>query len=144
MKTISFLVAIIALAAITALATEQGDGPTPHIKATPAYEMLIVKRAAVTAEVVEQQKKFTSQHPDVVSSAYELSLLNKEIGKMLAAESSQLSKLSRVYGQLLLRKIELQVEERDLRNRLTLSHPDLKRKRVELNAIQHKINHLMR
>jgi hypothetical protein len=54
----------------------------PDIKATPAYEMLIVKRAAVWGELIEQKETLTSQHPDVERTHYELSLLNIEIEKM--------------------------------------------------------------
>ncbi len=145
MKSISILTVLTVMLGITALASgQQSVGTLPDVKATPAYEMLIVRRAAIRAELVEQKETLTSHHPDVERTGYELSLLNIEIEKMLASERSQISKLSRVYGQLILRKIDLQVGEHELRNQLTLTHPDLKKKRIELDAIQQEIDDLLR
>ena len=145
MKSISILMVLMFMLGITALASAQQSVVTlPDVKATPAYEMLIVRRAAIRAELVEQKETLTGQHPAVERTGYELNLLNIEIEKMLASERSQISKLSRAYGQLILRKIDLQVGEHDLRNQLTLTHPDLKKKRIELDAIQQEIDDLLR
>ena len=145
MKSISILMVLTVVLAVTALASRQQPVVTlADVKATPAYEMLIVRRAAIRAELVEQKETLTSQHPDVERTGYELSLLNMEIEKMLGSERSQISKLSRVYGQLILRKIDLQVQEHELRNQLTRAHPDLKKKRIELDAIQQEIDDLLR
>jgi hypothetical protein len=145
MKSISILMVLTVVLAVTALASGRQSVVTlPDVKATPAYEMLIVRRAAIRAELVEQKETLTSHHPDVERTRYEFSLLDIEIEKMLASERSQISKLSRVYGHLILRKIDLQVGEHDLRNQLTLTHPDLKKNRLELDAIQQEIDDLLR
>ena len=145
MKSISILMVLTVVLAVTALASGQQSVVTLRdVKATPTYEMLIVRRAAIRAGLVEQKETLTSQHPDIERTRYEFSLLNIEIEKMLASEGSQISKLTRVYGQLILRKIDLQVEEHELRNQLTLTHPDLKKKRIELDAIQQEIADLSR
>ena len=145
MKSISILMVLTVMLAVTAPASGQQSVVTlPDVKAAPAYEMLIVKRAAITSELAEQRETLTTQHPDVERTGYELSLVNMEIEKMLASERSQISKLSRIYGQLILRKIDLQVGEHKLRNQLTLTHPDLKKKRIELDAIQQEIDDLLR
>ena len=145
MKSISILMVLTVVLAVTALASGQQSVVTLRdVKATPAYEMLIVRRAAIRAGLVEQKETLTSQHPDAERAGYELSLLNMEIEKMLGSERSQISKLTRVYGHLILRKIDLQVEEHELRNQLTLTHPDLKKKRIELDAIQQEIDDLLR
>lgn len=145
MKSISILMVLTVVLAVTALASGQQSVVTlAAVKATPAYEMLIVRRAAIRAELVEQKETLTSQHPDVERTGYELSLLDMEIEKMLGSERSQISKLTRVYGQLILRKIDLQMEEHELRNQLTPTHPDLKKKRIELDAIQQEIDDLSR
>ena len=145
MKSISILMVLTVVLAVTALASGQQPVVTlADVKATPAYEMLIVRRAAIRAELVEQKETLTSQHPDVERTGYELSILNIEMEKMLGSERSQISKLTRVYGQLILRKIDLQVEEHELRNQLTLTHPDLRKKQIELDAIQQEIDDLLR
>jgi len=144
MKLVSVLIVSTVAFAITALASgQQSIVPLSDVKTTPAYEMLIARRAAVKAELVGRKERFTSQHPDVKRTDFELSVINIEIEKILASEQSQISKLSRVYGQLILRKIDLQVEEHVLRNQVTTSHPDLKKKRMELEAIQQEIDLLL-
>jgi hypothetical protein len=144
MKTVVMLMVLTVIVAITAVdSRSQSVDTVRDVKATPAYEMLIVKRAALRTEVVVQRQILASQHPDVQGTNYELSLVNIEIERMLVSQSSQISKLSRVYGDLLLRKIDLQVEEHQLRSQVTSTHPDLQKKRIEIAAIQQEIEDLL-
>jgi len=145
MKPVVGLIALSVIMAMTAVDSRSQSVDTVRgVKATPAYEMLIVKRAALRTELIEQREILTSQHPDVQHTNYELSILNNEIERMLVNQSSQISKLSSVYGDLILRKINLQAGEHQLRSQVTSTHPDLRKKRIEVAAIQQEIEDLLR
>lgn len=82
--------------------------------------------------------------PTLQRTNYELGLLNNEIDRLLVIPSSQISKLSSVYGDLLLRKIDLQAGEHQLRSQVTSTHPDLRRKRIEIMSILQELEDLLR
>ena len=145
MKTISTLIVLTFMLAICAVATSaQSTIDSTAIKATPAFEVLILKRATVRAELNQQRQRTTMEHPDAVRLAYHLDRLNMAIEKLLLNEEAPISKLSSVCGRLLLRKIDLEVEENMLRQQVTSTHPDLRKKRIELDALQREIDFLLR
>lgn len=145
MKCISSLMVLTVILAIAALdSNAQSLSRVQDVKATPAFGVFILKRAALNAELVAQQAMFTSQHQDVQRTRYEIGLLNNEIERILVNSGSQISNLSTVYGDVVLRKIELQVEEHQLRCQVTATHPDLRKKRIEIAALQQEIDDLLR
>ena len=79
-------------------------------KATSAYGVLVLRKVAVEAELVDLSGVFASQHPDVESKRFELNAIMLEMEKMQAIEKSRVSKLSDTYGNLILHKVALEVE----------------------------------
>jgi hypothetical protein len=145
MKTLSTLIVLTFTLTIPAFsANAQSRIDNNAVKATPAFEVLILKRATVRAELTQQRQITTIEHPDVVRLAFHLDRLNVEIERLLLTEASQISKLSSVYGHLLLRKIDLEVEANTLRQQVTSTHPDLRKKRIEIDALQREIDLLLR
>jgi hypothetical protein len=144
MRCSLLLMAALTLAVTAGPTKAQSTATAEAIKATPAYETLILHRAAVKAELVSTKERFTSQHRDVVQLTYKLNSLNIEIDRMLLIDRSQITKLSAVYGHLLLKKIDLRVAEYTLRRQFTSSHPDLRKKRIELEAIRNEIEELLK
>jgi hypothetical protein len=145
MKTLSTLIVLtFTLTIITVSTQAQSRINSNAVKATPAFEVLILKRAEVGAELTQQRQVATMEHPDVVRLAYHLDRLNIEIERLLLTEAPEISKLSSVYGHLLLRRIDLEVDANTLRHQVTSTHPDLRKKRIEIDALQREIDLLMR
>lgn len=145
MNPISTRIVLTFILTITAVSTNaQSTIDSTAVKATPAFEVLILKRATVRAQFNQQRQITTIDHPAVVRLAYHLDRLNVEIEKLLLNDALTISKLSSVYGHLLLRKIDLEVEENTLRQQVTSTHPDLRKKRIELDALQLEIDLLLR
>ena len=113
-------------------------------RSTPAYEVLVLRRVAVTAELGDRRERLTSEHPDVRRVADELRLLNVEIERIATIESSQLSKLTAVYGRLILKRVALQVEANELRHQYIAGYPLLRQKQRELSALEFEIESLLR
>jgi hypothetical protein len=103
-----------------------------------------MKRVEVRAELAQLREKVTSQHPAREAKQYELMLLNNEIEKMASIEKAQLPKLSHLYGQLTLRKIELQVSEHALQSQVTSGSPDLRNVRAQLESLRQELDLLDR
>ena len=135
---------VVASYAVVGYALQSAEGLSSDPKTTPAYGVLVLRKVAVEAELSDLSAAFLSQHPDVQSKRFELSAVSREMERMLAIEKSSMSKLSSTYGNLILRKVALEVELEDMLGSLTSQNPDIKRKKVELAALEREIEKILR
>lgn len=112
------------------------DDPAPP---PPAYKVLADRKMVVEAELEEVSKIFASRHPDVESKNFELSAISDEMELVSAAEEPVSSKLTKAYGKLILRRVKLKVELRELARAFAPTHPDVKAKKAELDSLEHEI-----
>ena len=110
---------------------------------TPAYGVLVLRKATVESELTDLSERFTNEHPSLEAKRFELRAISIEMDKMRGLEESQANKLSRTFGDLILSKIDLEVQLNDLQGRLTWQHPDVTKKRVELAALEREIEKLL-
>jgi uncharacterized protein involved in exopolysaccharide biosynthesis len=111
---------------------------------TPAYGVLVLRKAKVEAEFSELSEKLTNEHPTLDSKRFELRAIRREMAKMRAVETTDVSKLSNAVGNLILSKVALEVELNDLLVQLKPQHPDVTKKSVELAALEREIENLLR
>ena len=111
---------------------------------TPAYGVLILRKAKVEAELSELSKEVTNEHPSLDSKRFELRAIKREMAKMRAVETSHVSKLCSAVGNLILSKVALEVELNDLLVQLKPQHPDVTKKRSELAALKREIENVLR
>jgi uncharacterized protein involved in exopolysaccharide biosynthesis len=135
------------LAALTLLLTTSLAAPAAapqsrdELKSAPAYGALVARRAAVESELAGLLESYTPAHPLVAGRRAELRVIRREL-KQLAAVSPR--RLTAAYGDLLLRKVALEVELHNLLNLFTPQHPDVKLKRAELAAVGRALADLSR
>lgn len=113
-------------------------------EASPAYGVLVLRRAAVESELADLSGRLTSRHPSIASKRFELRAITLEMNKMRAIEKSRVTKLSSTFGSLTLHKVALEVELNELLGKLKTQHPDLKKKRLELAALEREIENVLR
>ena len=111
---------------------------------TPAYSVLILRKAKVEAELSALSKELTNGHPSLDSTRFELRAIRREMAKMRAVETAHVSKLSSTVGDLILSKVALEVELNDLLVRLKSQHPDVTKKQFELAALAREIENVLR
>ena len=145
MKTfiIAIALAISAAGVVVGYAPQSAEVLSSAPETTPAYGVLVLRKAAVESELAVLSETVTSTHPDIVSKRYEFRALVREMNKLRAIDRSRVSKLSSTVGELILRKVALDVELNDLLGSVTFSHPDLKQKRTELAALEREIQKIM-
>jgi len=112
-------------------------------QSTPAYGVLVRRKAIVTAELADLSERLTHEHPSLETKRFELHAISLEMDKMSAVEKSRVSKLSHTYGTLILSKVVLQVELNDLLIILTPQHPEVTKKRLELAALEREIENVL-
>lgn len=111
---------------------------------TPAYGVLVLRKATLRSELADMSGKLTNEHPSLDTKRFELRAISLEMDKMRAVEKSRVCKLSHTFAALILSKVDLEVELNDLLVRLTPQHPQVTKKRLELVALQREIEKVLR
>src|SRR5215213_6109275 len=111
---------------------------------TPAYGVLVLRKAVVKSELADLSGRLTHEHPSLHAKRFELRAIGVEMDKMRAIEKSRVSKLSTTFGALVLSKVVLEVELNDLLIRLTPQHPEVTKKTLELAALEREIQNILR
>lgn len=111
---------------------------------TPAYGVLVLRKVTLKSELADLSGTLTSAHPRVHSKRFELRAISREMNKMRAVDKSCVSKLSSTVGGLILRKVAVEVELNELMASFTSEHPDVKKKRLELTALEREIENVLR
>ena len=113
-------------------------------KMTPAYELLVLRKVAVETTLMDLSSRFTSTSDHIRTKRFELSVVNREMKRMQRMEGAQIPRLSVTYGNLLLRKVDLEVELNEMRGRFTSEYPDVKRKIAEISFLASEIEMLLK
>lgn len=111
---------------------------------TPAYGVLVLRKAIVRSELADLLGRVTNEHPSVYERRFELRAINREMDRLHAFEKSRVCKLSRTYGDLILIKVALQMELNDLLNRVSPPHPEVIKKRNQIVALEHELESILR
>ncbi len=143
----NLLASLVLVTAASCAAYGQAQSSRPNLardaKATPAYEVLILRKVAVEADLYDLRAKFTSDSELFTTKRFELTFITREIDKLQRLEQVAIPKLTAVYGDLLLRRVALEVQLEDLRGRVTSDSPDFTRARTELAVLDREIAKLL-
>lgn len=148
MSTKNFLAAltltVAASCATYGQAPQSGNGVAREAKATPAYEVLVLRKVAVETDLYDLRARVTSDSPTFKTKRFELMLISREMERLQVLEKSVVPKLTNTYGDLILRKVILEVQLNDLRSKVTSESPDFRRTRVELAILEREIDNLLK
>jgi hypothetical protein len=113
-----------------------------RVEETQAYRMLHAREVAAAAELEKMLAMYTRSFPAVRSKQYELDVIARETARMLWTEPGRLDRLSPTYGDMVLRRIALEVEVREMLTSYTSRHPLVREKlsaleRAESEALEH-------
>ena len=142
---------LLAALALTLAASYAAAGSVPRAaeglsddpKTTPAYGVLVLRKAALEAESADLSSRFTDESEEVRTKRFELSAIAREMGRMQRIGKARAQRLSDTYGNLVLSKVALEVELNGLVKRFTPEHPDVKKKRAELAAMERELKNIL-
>ena len=146
MKRFVIAVALVIAASYVVVGCEPqlAEGSGSAAQTTPAYGVLVLRKAALEAELADLLDRVTRTHPSVESKRFELRAIQLEMRKVLAFQPARAAKLSSTVGNLILHKVALEVELKNLLGNFTSQHPDVKKKTVELAALEREIENILR
>ncbi len=113
------------------------------IKFSPAYAELLLRKTEREAQLEEFLLDYTDEFPKVKEIKFELELLQKQMGKVSAVNTSDAPKLSLALGKLLVRKTELEVEVWNLLRQYNTDHPDVKRAKRKVDVYEKAIKEIL-
>jgi len=111
-------------------------------RTTPAYSMLVERRAKVQAHLETLLSEYTSDWPATKKLQAEFDALRLEMKKMSEADQTMIPKLTSGYGMLILRKTALAGDIQSLLETEGSDWPPLKEKQRELELLDRQIQKL--
>lgn len=117
---------------------------TADPKATEAYQLLVLRKIAVAADLVDLTTRYSGNSQLVQSKRLELEIITREIDRLLNVDSALAPKLSANYGRLLLKKVDLEVELSILKRIFTAHHPRVRQTRVRIDLLDGEIEAMLR
>jgi hypothetical protein len=148
MSTKTFLAAlaltVAASGATFGQALPSGYTATSDAKATPAYEVLLLRKVAVETDLYDLRSRFTSDSEAFKARRFELMAVTREMERLQTLEKSVVPKLTATYGDLILRKVTLEVQLNDLRSKVTAESPDFRRTRTELAILEREMENILK
>ena len=143
MKKMLVAMALLVTASFVVIGSEPQSAKETAVRSTPAYGMLVMRKVAVEADLADLTNKLTATHPSVINKRFELRAINREMKKLVAVENASETRLSGTVGNLILQRVALEVQINYLASHVTFKHPDLKKLRVELTALNREIQNIL-
>ena len=142
----SFTMCVALLCAMAAAASAQETRPDARARAedTPAYTLLHAREERAEAELEKMLTMYTPSFPAVPSKRFELDVIRREAAKMLLTAPGKLERLSAAYGDIVLRRIALEVEVRDVLATHTPRHPAVREKLSALSSVEREASEHLR
>jgi hypothetical protein len=139
-----FPVCVVLLCALAASASAQSgaaDAPA-RPEDTPAYRIVNAREVAAAEELDKMLTIYTPSFPGVRSKQFELDVIRRESAKLILTAPELLERLSAAYGDIVLRRVALEVEVRDVLATYKPRHPIVREKlsalsRAESAALEH-------
>lgn len=140
---IIFILAVAAVSFVPAQTTKTvtQKPPVNAAKSSPAYAEVLLRKTELVAELENLLIDYTEEFPKVKELRYEISLLQKDLDKILTV--TDVSKLSSALGKLLLRRAELQVDVWSLQKQYADDHPDVKRAKKKVDIFDQAIKEIL-
>jgi uncharacterized protein involved in exopolysaccharide biosynthesis len=113
------------------------------LKSSPAYAELLLRKTERESELEEFLLDYTEEFPKVKEIKFELGVLNKEMDKILAVNTSESGKLTLALGKLIVRKIELETDLWNLRRQYNEDHPEVKRAKRKVEVFEKAIKEIL-
>jgi hypothetical protein len=116
---------------------ETAKGPESAVnavKASPAFAEVLLLKTELESELEALIIEYTDEHPRVKAVRFELTLVQKDIGRLLVVKPADSSLLTLALGKMMVRRIQLESELSGLKAKYNDEHPDVKRakRRVEI------------
>jgi len=113
------------------------------VKYSPAYAEILVRKTERESQLEEFLIGYTEEFPKVKEIKFELTVLQKEMDKVLAVNASEAAKLTLALGKLIVRKTELETDLWNLKRQYKDDHPEVKRAKRKIEVFEKAIKEIL-
>lgn len=150
-KTLLAILLIPVLAGISfgqkSAGAETSKTPVPQAvnpaRSSPAYAEILLVKTERESELESLLIDYTEEYPKVKEAKFQLSVIKKDIERLLAVKPAEVSKLSLALGKLMVRKTEIETDLWALRIRYNDEHPEVKRAKRKLEIFETAIKDIL-
>lgn len=112
-----------------------------NIKSSAAYAEILLRKTELDSEVESLSESYTEDFPKLKESRYELSLVQKDLEKLLSQTDD--SKLTLALGKLLVRRATLNTDLWALQNKYDANNPEVKRAKRKVLSFDNAVKEIM-
>lgn len=113
------------------------------IKSTPAYAEVLLRKTELESVLEDLLVSYTEDFPKVKETRYELSLIQRDLTKILSQTEADSTKLTLALGKLLVRRAALETDLWSLQSKYGDAHPDVKRARRRVSSFDKAIGEIL-
>ena len=135
--------ALLFIAGLAAVTDAQQRPADQHVRSSPAFAELQLRRAELESELEALRIDYTEEFPRVVELKHELGLIDSEIKKMLATKADDAGRLTLALGRLLVKRAELETQHWKLLANYKEEHPDVKRAKERVTIYDKAIKEIL-
>ena len=116
---------------------------TSAVKSSSAYAEILLRKTERESELEEFLLDYTEEFPKVKEIRFEMNLIQKEMDRISAVNSSEAGKLTLALGKLMVRKIEIEMDLWNLRRQYNEDHPEVKRAKRKVDVFEKSIKEIL-
>ncbi len=113
------------------------------IKSSPAYSALVLQRTVIKAELEEMLVAYTEDFPKVKDARHEIDLINFSLTRLLETKVPDSCKLSDSLGQLMIKKIAVEMQVYFLKKKYNDDHPEVQRAKRKLDIYEKAVAEIL-
>lgn len=110
---------------------------------TPAYAEILLVKTELESELESLLVDYTEEYPKIKQARFQLSLVQKDMERLLAVKPAEVSRLTLALGKLLVRKIDMETDLWGLRAKYNDEHPEVKRAKRKLEIFEAAIKEIL-
>ena len=125
------------------LPNNQSNTASQAIKSSPAYAEILLRKTELESLLEDYSVGYTEDYPKVKEARYELSLIERDITKLLSLKESDAPKLTLALGKLMVRRAQLETDLWALQTKFGDQHPDVARAKRRAAAFEKAIGEIL-
>lgn len=111
------------------------------IKDSPAYGIVLLKKAEIDIKISKLSTQFKEAHPDLKQARIEQAIIHQDLQKLLAQTNSD--KLTAELGRSMVQKFEIEANLRQLNGMFTEKHPTIIQLNKELLILNNSLKQIL-
>lgn len=146
MKKLILIAAFVASFSLAVVAQTKAPSATNQpasAKSSPAYAELLLRQTELESDLESLLVSYTEEFPKVKENRYELSLIKRDMAKILGLNQAESGKLTLALGKLMVRRAEVETDLWAKQNQYGDDHPEVKRAKKKVEVFNRAIREIL-